>query len=795
MITLVTRSVRAHRGRLTLTFLAVALSVSFVTASFVLADSLRAVFGEISAEIYGGVDAEIRAGVGEFDRAESGERFDAAILDAARAVDGIAEIVPVVEARDAIFAVGPDGEVLRPQGPPVLAFSTFGDSTASPFTTVAGRPPGPGEIALDRAQAAVLGAELGDPIEVATPAGTRTFTLVGTITFGDMDAGVTPYFLHLDLATIQDLLDADGTVDTASVVFEPGADAATVFADLEAAVPTLLVADRATLVGEQEDEFGQVIDLVQLALLVFAGITLFVSTFVIANTFAVLVGQQQRELGLLRAVGATTRQATALVVGEAALVGAAATLLGVGGGLLVAEGITALFAAVTDGGFPAADRAILPRTVVLAAVVGVGVTVVSAVVPARRAGRVSPLEAMGCGGDAATAPSGVGRIVAWFASLVAGRLGAPGRLAATSIARNPRRVLTTAMSMIVGVGLISAMAVFAASYRATIAERVESGFDADLIVTGADGVTVPLAAVEALADVEGLAAFSGYGSSEVRSGGDVLPVVGLRSETADGTVLLDVLAGDPTDLGTDRTAVSADLARRRALSVGDQLPVEFSDGAAMEVEVAAIVDPGDLLDGEVLLDSSLVARHARNVEADFAALRFADGVDVDVAAAAVDEALAGHPQLTIESMDEHLAGREAQAQQLLLLANGLLALTVVVALTGIANTVALSLLERRRELGLLRAVGMTPRQVRAMVRREALVLSTFGATIGLAAGTGIAVLLAPLAPDALISIVRIPVGSLATYLVVAVAFGVLAAVGPARRAGRLDVLGALRVGD
>jgi DNA-binding NarL/FixJ family response regulator len=327
------------------------------------------------------------------------------------------------------------------------------------------------------------------------------------------------------------------------------------------------------------------LDLIGTALLGFAAVTLFVSTFVIANTFAVLVGQQRRQLGLLRAVGATSRQTMVMVLAEAGLVGAVASGVGLGAGVLVAEGIKALFEAVTTGGFPEGPTRILLRTVLLATTVGVGVTVVSALTPARRAGRVTPLEAM--------------------------RSESVGVVTPTPIA----------------------------------------------------GATGPLAPDEALM-VESFAADHG-------------------------------------------------------LEVGDRVPVTFSDDTVVDLELAAVIREVNPVDAKILVDRSLVAAHARNVDAQFGAVRFARGVAPEEGMDAVGTVLADFPQIEAKTIAEHLEGREQQAQQVLTMANGLLVLTIVVALTGIANTIVLSALERRSEFGLLRAVGMTTRQVRTMVRYEA----------------------------------------------------------------------------
>lgn len=797
MLLLTLRSLRAHRSRLTLTIVAVAAAVSFVTASFVLADSLRAVFGDVSDEIYQGVDAEIRAGEGTFDTVASGDRFDAASIESVSTIDGVASVTPSIGAENSVFAVAADGSALRQTGPPTLTFSTFGDSEASPFTITSGAAPGPGEVMLDSAQADALGLQLGDPVDVTGPRGGERFTLSGTVVFGVEESGVSPYFLLFDLTTMQRLLEAPGLIDGAAVVLEPGVDANEALEAITAELADgLVVVDRDTLVAEQNAEFGEVIDMVGVALLVFAAITLFVSTFVIANTFAVVVGQQRQQMGLLRAVGAGRAQATFVVVSEAAVVGLIASVLGLAGGLGVAEGIKALVEAVTTGGFPEGPTRLLPRTVVIALAVGVGVTTVAAIVPARRAGRVSPLAAMRPQGEMEVAGSSPGRSAVFahrLSSATVGRLGPAGQIAATSIARNPRRVLATSMSMVVGLAVIASLAVLSTSYRSTLEEVTASGLDADVIVTGEDGVTVPYSVLTELGALPGIDAAAGFGVAEVLHDGQAIAIAGHQSGAAAGMVVLDEIEGAVGALAVDEVIVTEEFATDELVGVGDVVDVDFSDGHRAALVVRAVVEASTVVDAPLFVDEALVTAHARNVDAELGLVRFAEGVDAAVGQAAVAERLAARPQLLVESVDDHVAEQQAQADQIMMLANGLLALTIVVALVGIANTVALSLVERRSELGLLRAVGMSRRQVRRMVRYEAMVLSSVAATAGVGVGVVVALSISPLLPDTFVSSVEIPVQALAIYAVVCIGFGVLAAVLPARNAARLDVLDAIAV--
>ncbi len=793
-------SLKAHKGRLALTLVAITLAVSFVTASFVLADSLRAVFDDVSTQIYSEVDAEVRSGEGDFDRIESGERFDQTAIASLAEIDGVAEVVPSLGAEFALFTIDAQGETLRPQGPPVLAFSVEGSasdpdvlSAASPFTLIEGATAGPGDVMLDTAQAAVLEVDIGDQVQVATPSGPESFNLSGTVVFGDSESGVAPYFLLFDLPTMQRLIDAPGQIDGAGVLLIDGVDTNSTLASVEASLPSgLLLADQAQLIDEQNAEFGQIIDIIQIALLVFAGITTFVAIFVIANTFAVLVGQQLRQLGLLRAIGATSRQAGAVIVAEAALVGAIASALGLGLGLLAAEGITVLFESVTTGGFPEGPLELAPRTIVFALTVGIGVTVLSALVPARRAARTSPMEALQESvSPEPTRRSVLGGALGIFALPVGRLFGTSGRLAAMNVKRNPRRVLSTAMSMIVGLALISGMSVIAASYRTTLSEAMTSDFDADLIVTGVDGGQFPFAAMDTIAALPDVEAASGFGTTEVRHDGNVIDLASFQPATANGVLDIDVVNGS-AQLSPAQAAISTDYAAAQSLAVGESTSVEFSDGAVVEVTIGAIFADDSIVTSDVLVDESIVAAHARNVDASLGALRFSSGADEAAARRSVEAVLQQFPQAEHQTVDQFLEARQAQVDQLLILANALLGLTIIIAMSGIANTVALGVLERTNEIGLLRSVGMSRRQVRSMIRHEALITSTVGAVLGIGLGVLIGAVGSAMLPSSFVNQLVIPGGQIGAYLVVGIALGLIAALIPAFRASRLNLVASMR---
>lgn len=790
MRTLILRNLVAQKGRLLLTLIAVTLSVSFVAASFILADSLRGVFGTISNDIYSSVDAEVRAGDGDFDRIASGVRFDDSVVAEVAALDSVALAVPGIGSRNLLMLAASDGEALRPDGPPILNFAYGGSIELSPFEWTAGRPPGPGEIVLDEAQLAAAGVEIGDPVTVITPEGLEEFTVTGTVVFGDAESSVIPYFLIFDTETNQRLLDSEGLVDSVTLAYGDDANRAQAAAEVASVIgEDLIVVDSETLIAEQESEFGVMINIIQAALLVFAGITFLVATFVIANTFSVLVSQRTRQIALMRSIGASARQVRRMILAEAMAIGTVASLVGLVAGLGVAQGIKAIFEA-GGGGFPNGTTEIRPRTFVVVLVVGVGVTVASALLPARNASRLAPLEALRAQEATSSNPSSLLSRLIRLAAAPMG-WGVVGRMTTLNSTRNSRRTLTTAMSTVVGIGVISAVAVFGSSYRETLSDNLNTSFDADLMISGDRATTISSGLVPQIAGTDGVEAVSGFGSSEVLVGGSVTKIGSLSSATVGDAVDFGLVEGRNTDLSESEIVVSDVYAGVNHLALGDTVAIEFSDRTSHDMAVVGVFSDHSVIGADLMVDHSLLDAHARNHELSQIVVRYDEGVDAASVRRALDPVLASQPQAVASSLTDYLATQEAQANQLLALASALLVLTLVISLTGIANTQVLLVLDRTRELGLLRSIGMSRRQVRSMVRREAVTTSALGSVLGVLLGAGIMVVVAALVSDTLIARVVLPYGTLAAYAVISVILGALAATLPAFRASRMNPLEAI----
>ncbi len=844
MFKLVTRGIAASKGRLALTMLSIIFGVAFVSGSFVLADSLRSVFDKVSEDIFAGIDAQVRALPPEIANTDNEIRFDESVVATLADVEGVDELEPGISGFELVYTIGEDGEVVRPQGPPVLMVSWGGPSGISSFELIEGEAPVGQQVALDVAQAEAGGFEIGEMIDVSTANGSiEQFELAGTVEFGSPGA----YFILFDLPTSQRVLGAEGLLDGIAVSAEEGVSANVLVENLQAAAPdSVEVISADTAIGEVQDEFGSFIDIFGNILLVFAFVTLFVSIFIIYNTFAILVSQRTKQMGLLRAIGASSSQVRFMVLLESLVIGIVASIIGLVAGLGVAAALKWLFSQ-GGGSFPEGPLELQTRTIVVVMIVGVLVTVLSAIIPAFKASRVSPLEAIadvGAGersmrfriiagaivllpglvllglGLAGTSGStsgvlallgfgsvltfiGVAMLSALFAGKVASILGAPvetargtvGRLARDNASRNPQRTSATATALMIGLALITGVSVLASSIKATFNDLLGDALAADIFIFEENqGLTFsPVLAdqLRELPEVETSVGFSEFegilqlpGSSE----SDTDRVSSFDTANGSRIVAVDMLEGSLTP---DGIAVREDTATNNNLTLGQTITVSFDDEVPLDLEVVGIFDQGTILEGNYIVDRQVTAPHINVDNIDFVGLDYAEGVDTDAARVKVDEVAAAYPQLSVQDNTEFQEGVEGQVNSLLLVINGLLGLCLVIAFFGIINTMALSVLERTREIGLLRAVGTTRQQLRSSIRWEAVIVGLFGALLGVIMGVVLARAGIAALPEGFITAVAIPWTSLIIYILLGALLGVLAAFFPARRAAKLDVLEAI----
>ncbi len=849
MLRLTLKNLAGNRVRFALTAFAVVLAVSFVVSSFVLTDGLRQQFDGLSAEIVEGTDLMVRPVEPEL--GETPNLPDSIVAQVA-ATDGVATAAALVQAPDnSIRPIPPDGELIGTNGPPQLAMNWVDDPVLSSFTLVDGRAPAAdGEFAMDVDAAAKHGFTLGATYQVLTPTGTVSETLTGLTRFGSDNATLGATLMQFPTASLQRLTGAPG-IDSVAVELSADADRAAVQAALGSLAPGTEVIDNATLLSEQQDGFNQGISIMGNVLLGFAAVSLFVSIFIIYNTFAIVLGQRTRELGLLRLVGADPRQIRRSVLGEALVIGIVSSVLGIGAGALVAQGLAALFDAL-GASLPDMDLVISTRTVIVALVVGIGATMISAVGPARKASRVAPIVALrdgaaagtrtgrvrlavgtlilaaglAAGGSGLFAASGTAaivgllglgaaavfigvtlvspvaavpviRVLSWPARATAG---VAGRLAGQNAGRNPQRTATTAAALMIGLAAVTMALVVGESVKAELRSTLASSVTADYIATDDSG-NFPAGLVPALSASPDVAAVSGFRYDEVLTGGAVDGTAGERTEVSGARLGqvpalfdLDVTEGSLTDwAGTvaDPVAVAETEASRLGLTLGDTVGMDFASGQHRDLTVVAVFADEYVVETPYLLDVSTWDAVGAAPADEWAAFALVDGVDQGRAAALAGELTAAYPQVDIDTPGQFADKVAGFVDQALTAVNAMVALAVVIALIGIANTLALSVFERTRELGLLRAVGMSRRQLRRMIRLEASLVALFGAALGVLTGLGFGWAAVIALPDTITETVAVPGTRIAALVAVAGFAGLLAAWGPARRASRLDVLEAI----
>ena len=826
----------AHKLRLALTALAIVIGVTFIAGTFVLTDTLHSTFNTLFSNIYQNIDFQVR-GVAQFGSGGTATRnpVPEAVLSDVRAVPG-------VEAADGSVAgyaqyIAPDGKAITTGGAPTLGISFDPNPQLSQLRLTQGTAPtSSNAVVMDLGTAEKYHFRVGEHVRILLEGPTRTFTITGLARFGTANnlAGAT--LAAFDTSTAQQLLGEVGKFDTINVVTKPGADNATVQGAIARALPRgEEVVTGQTVINEATSDVSQALGFLNTALLVFAFIALFVGSFTIVNTFSIIVGQRTRELALLRIVGASRRQVFRSVLLEAAIVGLVSSVIGLGLGVLAAVGLEALLS-----GFgltlPSGPLVFEARTVVVCLVVGVGVTVVSAISPARRAVRIPPVAAVsdqqseaeislrrrftwGIGitllGVVAlaiglTAPAialvglgavlifiGVARLAPAVARPMASVIGRPlarlfgmsGRLGRENSMRNPRRTAQTASALMVGLALVSAIAVFGASLSRSATSSVDNAISADLIVTvpnnaqgGFSNAVAPTAS-----GVDGVTASSTVYQDQFEVKGSLENLTAVSTRHLSETVILNMTEGSSSTLADGQLLISTNTANSKHLTVGDVVPVKFAKTGASTMRIGGVFKANQLI-GSYLVGDGFFLAHFQN-ELPIAVLLKTDGsAGVEQS---VSHALASYPNLKIQTKAQFEKSQEAQVNQLLALVYVLLLLAVIIALIGIVNTLLLSVFERTHEIGLLRAVGMKRRQIRGMIRTESVILSVFGAIIGIIVGTGLGIALAWSLKTQGITDIVVPFTSLIVFLILSALLGLIAASWPARRAAKLDVLAAI----
>ena len=841
------RGLRARPVRTALTAFAVVLGVAMIAGTYVLTDTINKSFTDIFAQANAGTDVVVVPRKVDKDFFETPPPLDEALVERLRAAPGVQAAAGAVFGEVSIRDRAGDGVSSGANFVSSLQPAPF-----EQFRFVSGRAPTTtGEVALDTKTFSKHGFKLGDSVTIVGDQGARRLRLVGSARFGEV-ASIGGYPVAIaTLALTQELARRAGKLDTISVAGRPGVTPAQLSLNVREALGDAPVTvrtgaeDAAQQASDLEKSFG----FFRTALLVFGAIALFVGAFVIYNTFTITVAQRTRELALLRTLGATRRQVLRSVILEAAIVGLIASLLGLLGGLLLAPGLRGLFTFI-GADLPATGSVIAARTIIVSLLVGVLVTMLASTVPALRATRIAPILALregltaapkrgrgrlvvatllclaggvaialglfgGQSGGGAAATLGAGAVaiflgVALFspqlvrpiAALVGKPLeraaGMSGRLARENAIRNPARTAVTAAALMVGVALVAFVSIFAAGLRGSIDRAVDRSFAGDLTVRDKSGFRqTPAAVADAVRRVSGVRVVSAVRFSQAKLAGrkSTTSVTGIDPETIADTYRLSWKDGSDATLKTLGPGdILADAGFSDSVKIGDRLSMLTPAGKRISYVVRGILDEGKdfgLLGGGLVVPNGRMALDFDVKNDSFVFLRFADGANAGTTRRAIDSALAtSFPDVETQDRGQVKDQQAGQINQLLYLIYALLALSVIVSLFGIVLTLALSIFERTRELGLLRAIGASRRQVKRIVRLEAVITSLIGALLGLVLGVLFALVISrPLAQEGFR--LTFPIGTLLALLVGAAAAGMLASLWPARRAARLDVLEAL----
>lgn len=849
MIRVALKGLLGRKLRAILTAFAIVLGVATVSGTYVLTDSISSAFDNIFTGIYRGTDAVI-SGKAAFDVSDSGNvqvpSFDESLLAKVRALPDVAAAVGGVGGQAQL--IGSNGKVIQFGGAPNLGFSV--DPTQPQFnslTLAKGSWPGTNQVVVDTSTADKKHIEIGDTLRVQAQGSAIPMRVSGLVKFGAVASIGGATLAGFDLGTAQRLFHKEGKLDQIRVARAQGVSEKALLEQIGSILPPeTQVRTGETQASKDASDTKQFTDFLQTFLLAFGGIALFVGAFVIANSLSITIAQRTREFATLRTLGASRRQVLRSVLIEAGVIGVLASVVGLFLGLALAKGLFALFEAV---GFTLPNSGLLleTRTIVVALLVGIVVTILASLRPALRATRVPPIAAVREGsvlppgrfarfrglGSGALAivgfallayglfgPSlstatillfmGLGALCIFFgvalfsANLVtplAGALGAPGAriggvagvLARENAQRNPQRTGSTAAALMIGLALVTLVAMLAAGIRSSFFDAVDQIWVTNYAVTAENNYSpIPISTEDPLQGVPGVTAVVGVRASEA-------VVLGKRRNvTAVGPGASKVFSLTWTQgsqrvldtLGSNGAFVSKTFAKDHDLRLGSTLRMLTPDGSEPSFTVTGIFDPpaagspfGSVTIGTHAFDSLFSQPEDLYIFVD------TRGGVTPENTQRLERALATFPNAKVQDLAKFKDNQASGLSNVLNILYVLLALSVLVSLFGIVNTLVLTVFERTRELGMLRAVGMTRRQVRRMIRYESVITALIGAAIGISLGIVLSVLLI-----ARVDFIKVswPIGSLFAFAVAAIVVGLLAAIFPARRAARLNVLEALQ---
>jgi len=837
------KSILGRKARLVLTSLAVILGTAFLSGTSIFSATLDRTFNNLFQDVFANVDGYVRSTEvveGDFGLIER-QRISATLVDDVRSVPGVADAVPDIQAFARIIdkngkPIGSEGA-----GPPTFG-SVAVEFKGALWTIAQGKfPQGPNEVALDESSAKKAGYVVGDTVKVVAQAGSRKFKMVGIASYGDVRSPGGATFALFDVETAAEFLGKPGYVDAILVVGDGtrtdemlAKDIDKIF-DSSSKVETLTGAE---ITKETQDEIGQALSFFSLFLTIFSVIALGVGSFVIYNVFSISAAQRQRENALLRALGASRSQITRSMLVESVVVG----LFGSAAGFIGGMGISKLLGIVLPAlgiDLPSGGLVVTRSTILITILVGLIVTVLSAILPARRAGKVPPLAAMrataletnntgrkqlfiGLGfiaaglaivaavvGGADTNFLGLGIVGVFVGTIVIGPsiarpvalfLGRPaaamrgvtGSMARQNAARNPKRTSRTSSPVLIGVALVTAVSALAASINGQISDIFTEQFKGDYAIStsaqGFGGLSPNLAAD--ISKIAGVKNATGIGTALGKIDGKGRTLTVSSPDTIEGNYDIGLINAQYKSLDKKGIFISRSLAERDNLKIGSVMTVTLGDAIPRDLTVRALYEFDDLAGSRVISRESFAGSTVSSF--DFGVyVNLVDGADKTKVRALLQKAVKNYGQGKLLSRDEYIDEQAGQVKQLLNLIYGLLVLSVLIAIVGIIITLLLSVFERQRELGLLRAVGMTRTQVRTTVRWESVITSLLGAVTGIILGIGLGWVIVFALKDQGLTSFQIPIGTTIFIMSMSFLVGIFAAIYPAWRATKVDILSAL----
>jgi putative ABC transport system permease protein len=834
------RNVFAHKARLLMTVLAVMLGVAFVSGTLVFTNTISDAYQKSSAKGFDQVDVAVRAE----GREDSGDtlakqpELTDALLKKAAGVDGARSATGVVSGFTAL--ADKDGDLIG-NGFQSQGGNYWGTDDPRYPLTEGHAPRGANEILVDSETARRAGYHVGDTVRMSVDGPVLTPRITGIFTTDDGNVAAGGSLTLFDTATAQELFGKPGTYDEIDVRAAAGTSQTQLRAALDAALPadTVETTTGKKLADDQAEAIASSMSGLKQGLLVFAGIALFVGTFIIANTFTMLVAQRTKELALLRAVGASRRQVTRSVLIEAFVVGLVAAVTGLLVGVGIGAGLRALIgtfgAAVPDG-----PLVITSGTVGAALAVGVLVTMVAAWLPGRRAAKIPPVAAMsslhakattkslvvrntlgsllaGAGiatvlygttlsGSDGQAPMGLGAVLLVIGVFVLTPLlsrpliaaaapvlrvfGMAGRLARQNSVRNPRRTAATASALMIGLTLITGMTVIAGSVQSAIDKMASSSIRADYVVSLANGNMLSPDVEKKLGSADGVTGVSPLRNVPARVDGHTEDLTGVNGATIGKLTDLTMESGTFRVDGT-HIVIDDDSAKEHGWKTGSRLPAGFEDGTRQTLTVAGVYQGNEMF-SDIMVDDATVTPHLDDVSDTLVMVSTSGGAS-DGAKDRLEKTLGDNPGIQVQDKKDISDGIAQMFTLMLNMLYGLLAMAVIVAVLGVINTLAMSVFERSQEIGMLRAIGLDRRGIKRMVRLESLVISLFGGVLGIGLGVFFGWAAGQLFSTSMPTYELIlPWGRMAVFLLLAGLVGILAALWPARRAARLNMLTAIK---